>query len=200
VNVYWENAPDQRVSRTPDWLNDACQARLEARNRDHGKVTYAALMSPVSIAFTFPSFDWKRPFTQANLAKLRPGKRQYSGEFPISLLVTAKPNKADADRTTREIEPYVLLGMKKRLGRRATVKKYKLADIRDAAKAVTDDFQCKICISTFAIEVGFATTFEVNALLNCLNPESEPKIGHGCGEERLLGILREVSLIGPERT
>ena len=128
----------------------------------------------MSIAFTLPSFDWKRPFTQANLAKLRPGKRQYTGEFPISLLVTTKPNTTDTDRTTREIEPDVLLlGMKKRLGRRATVKKYKRADIRDAAKPVTDDFQCKICTSIFTIDVGFATKFEVDVLLKCLNPESE---------------------------
>lgn len=176
VNVYWENAPDHRVSRTPDWLNDACEARLDEQDRDHGKVTYAALMSPVSIAFTLPSFDWKHPFTQANLVKLRPGKRQYTGEFPISLLVTTKPNTTDAEGTTREIEPYVLLlGTKKRLGRRAMVKKYKRADIRDAAKLVTDDFQCKICTSIFAIDVGFATKFEVDVLLKCLNQESGPE-------------------------
>jgi hypothetical protein len=173
VNVYWENAPDHRASRTPDWLNDACEARLKEQDRDHGKVTYAALMSPVSIAFTFPSFNWKRPFTQANLVKLRLGKTQYNG-VPISLLVTTKPNKTDADRTTPEIGPYVLLGMKKRLGRRASVKKYKRADICNA-KPVTDDFQCKICISTFAMNVGFATKFEVDVLLKCLNLESEPE-------------------------
>jgi hypothetical protein len=124
-------------------------------------------MSPVSIAFRFPSFDWKRPFTQANLTKLRPGKRKYTG-CPISLLVTTKPNTTNADRTTGEIEPDVLLlGVKKRLGGRATVKKYKVADIRDA-KSVAHGFQCKICISTFAIDVGFATRSEVDALLKCL--------------------------------
>ncbi len=66
VNVFWEKAPDRRTSRTLDWLNDACEARLDEEDRDHGKVTYAALMSPTSIAFTFSAFDWKRPFRRAN--------------------------------------------------------------------------------------------------------------------------------------
>lgn len=164
--MYWENAPDHRVSRTPDWLNDACEAKLEEQDRDHGKVTYAALMSPVSIAFTF--FDWKHPLARVNLAKLRPGRRQ----FPISLLVTTKPNATDVDRTTSQVEPHLLLGMK-RLGRLAKVTKCKRADIRDVTKLVTDDFQCKFRVSTFAVSVGFATEFEVDVLLKCLNPESE---------------------------
>ena len=96
VNVFWENAPDRRTSRTPDWLNDACEARLNEEDRDQGKVTYAALMSPTSVAFTFPAFDWKRPFRRAN----RP--RNYTGGSPISLLVTTEPDATDvAERLRR---------------------------------------------------------------------------------------------------
>jgi hypothetical protein len=167
VNVFWENAPDRRTSRTLDWLNDACEAKLGEEDRDQGNVTYAALMSPTSIAFTFSSFYWKRPFRQVNRAK------QYTSGFPISLLVTKKPGTTDAGGTPPEIAPHVLLGMKKRLGRRAAVRKVRRADIQEAAKAETDDFQCTLRLSTGTIDVGFATKFEVNALVECLKPKSK---------------------------
>ena len=168
VNVFWEKAPDRRTSRTLDWLNDACEARLDEEDRDQGKVTYAALMSSASIAFTFPSFDWKRPFRQAKRA------RQYTGGFPISLLVTKQPDTTGAGGTPPEIEPHVLLlGMKRGLGRRAAVRKYRRTDIQDAVKPETDDFQCTLHLSTGTIDVGFATKFEVNVLVECL--KSKPK-------------------------
>lgn len=155
MNVFWENAPDRRTSRTLDWLNDACEARLGEEDRDQGKVTYAALMSPTSIAFR-----------QANRA------RKYTG-FPISLLVTQQPDTTGAGGTPPEIEAHVLLGMKKRLGRRAAVRKYRRADIRKAVKPETDDFQCTLHLSTGTIDVGFATKFEVNVLVECLKPKSK---------------------------
>jgi hypothetical protein len=164
VNVFWENAPDRRTSRTLDWLNDACEARLGEEDRSQGRVTYAALMSPKSITFR-----------QANRA------RKYTG-FPISLLVTKKPDTTDAGGTSPEIEPHVLLGMKKRrrLGRRAAVRKYRRADIQKAVKSGTDDFQCTlylstdtIDLSTDTIDVRFATNFEVNVLVECLKPKSK---------------------------
>jgi hypothetical protein len=155
VNVFWENAPDRRTSRTLDWLNDACEARLGEEDRGQGKVTYAALMSPTSIAFR-----------QANRA------RQYTG-FPISLLVTKKPDTTDAGGTPPEIEPHVLLGMKKRLGRRAAVRKYRRADIQKAVKPEAGDFQCILHLSTGTIDVRFATDFEVNVLVECLNPKTK---------------------------
>jgi hypothetical protein len=168
VNVFWEKAPDRRTSRTLDWLNDACEAKLDKEDRDQGKVTYAALMSPISVVFTFDSFDWKRPFAQANLAKLHPGRRHYTEDFPfpISLLVTTKPDTTDAGRTPPEMESHVLLGMKKWLGRRAAVRKYRQDDI----KPETDDFQCTLRLSKGAIIVGFATKFEVDVLVECLKP------------------------------
>src|SRR5215472_15137701 len=43
VNVYWEKAPDRRATRTLDWLNDACEAKLKDEDRDHGEVKYTAL-------------------------------------------------------------------------------------------------------------------------------------------------------------
>jgi hypothetical protein len=163
VNVFWEKAPDRRTSGTLDWLNDACEARLDEEDRDQGKVTYAALMSPTSIVFTFSAFDWKRPFRRAN----RP--RHYTGAFPISLLVTKTPDTTDVGGTPLEIEPHVLLGMKKGLGRRAAVRKCKLADIH--AVKPEKDFQCTLHLSTEdTICVGFATKFEVNVLVECLKP------------------------------
>jgi hypothetical protein len=155
VNVFWEKAPDRRTSCTLDWLNDACEARLREEDRDQGKVIYAALMSPTSIAFR-----------QANRA------RQYTG-FPISLLVTKKPDTTDAGGTPPEIEPHVLLGMKKRLGRRAAVRKYRRADIQKAVRPETDDFRCILHLSADKkIDVGFATKFEADALVECLKLES----------------------------
>ena len=113
-------------------------------------------MSPTSITFR-----------QANRA------RKYTG-FPISLLVTKKPDTTDAGGTPPEIEPHVLLGMKKRrLGRRAAVRKYRRADIQKAVKPGTDDFQCTLYLSTDTIDVRFATNFEVNVLVECLKPKEE---------------------------
>jgi hypothetical protein len=191
MNVYWENAPDRRTSRTLDWLNDACEAKLKEKDRDQGMVKYAALMSPASITFISRggslSFDWKRPFMQANRAKLRLGKGQYIKGFPISLLLTEKLNTTDADGKVRQIQPYVLLGTKKRLGRRAAVSKYELADVQcgpvqrmtvnvpiDPVRRVADHFQCTLYTSTVALDVRFATEFEAKALLKCLNRKSEP--------------------------
>ena len=163
VNVFWEKAPDRRTSRTLDWLNDACEARLGEEDRDQGKVTYAALMSPTSIAFTFSAFDWKRPFRRAN----RP--RHYTGGSPISLLVTKTPDTTDVGGTPLAIEPHVLLGMKKGPGRRAAVRKCKRADIHVVMPE--KDFQCTLHLSTKdTICVGFATKFEVKVLVECLKP------------------------------
>jgi hypothetical protein len=162
VNVFWEKAPDRRTSRTLDWLNDACEARLDEGDRDQGKVTYAILMSPTSVAFTFSSFDWKRPFRQA--------KRARCG--PISLLVTKKPDTTDANGTLPEMEQYVLFGMKRRLDGRPAVRKYKWADA-DAVNPDKDRSQCTLHTSTGNICVGFATEFEVNILVECLKPKSK---------------------------
>ena len=191
VNVYWENAPDHRASRTLDWLNDACEAKLKKKDRDQGRVKYAALMSPASITFISRgaslSFDWKRPFMQANRAKLRLGKGKYVRGFPISLLLTTKLNTTDAHGKAQQIQPYVLLGTKKRLGMRAAVSKYELADVRcgpvrrmamdtpcDPVRREADHFQCCLYTSTVALDVRFATEFEATALFECLKRKSEP--------------------------
>jgi hypothetical protein len=189
VNVYWEKAPDYRTSRTLDWLNDACEAKLTQEDRDRGAVKYTALMSPTKIAFIFRdpslSFDWKHPFTQANRAKLRLGKGHYIREFPISLLLTTELSKTDADGKDRQVPPYVLLGTKKRLGRRPAVKKYEQTDIRcgpvrrvkdisrNSVWTVVDRFQCMLHISTVAIDVRFATKSEATVLFQCLEPKPE---------------------------
>lgn len=174
VNVYWENAPDRRTSRTPDWLNDACEARINKKERHHGRVTYAALMSPLSIGFDNLSFDLKHPLAHANRAKLRLSKRQYTGGFPISLLVVAaKPGTAGAGGATQQTEPHaLLLGMKKRLGRRAVVRKCMGAEIKRHPDQ--DEFMCRIKVGTGTIDVGFATKFEVDTLFKYLNLSSEP--------------------------
>jgi hypothetical protein len=132
-------------------------------------------MSPTSIIFTFDPFDWKHPFARANLAKLRPGRRHYTEDFPfpISLLVTTKPDTTGAGGTPPKIEPHVLLGMKKWLGRRAAVRKYR----RDDIMPETDDRQCTLCLSTCTIIVGFATKFEVNVLVECLESKSKEESG-----------------------
>jgi hypothetical protein len=191
ANVYWEKAPDFRTSRTLDWLNDACEAKLTKEDRDRGAVKYSALMAPTKIAFILRdsslSFDWKHPFTQANRAKLRLGKGHYIREFPISLLLTTELNKTDADGKDRKVQPYVLLGTKKRLGRRPAVKKYERADIRcgpvrrvtdisrDPIRPVVHRFQCILYISTVAIDVRFATESEATVLFQCLKPKPERK-------------------------
>jgi hypothetical protein len=167
VNMFWEKAPDRRSSRTLDWLNDACEARLRKEDRHQGKITYAALMSPTSI--TLNSFDRKRLFRQANPA------RQYTGgRFPISLLVTTEPNTTGVSKTTAQAESYVLLGMKRRLGRRAAVRKYKRADIRKVTEPEKDNFRCILDLGAGAIGVEFATKFELDALIASLNLKSEP--------------------------
>ena len=186
VNVYWEKAPDCRTSRTPDWLNDACEARIKEKERLDGKVTYAVLMSPVSIGFDELSFDLKHPLAHANRAKLylskrkyNLSKRKYTRQFPISLLVAAKPNTTGTANTTgagaatQEIEPNVLLlGMMKRHGRRAVVRRCMQTEI--SRHQDQDDFKCKLQVGTGTIDVGFATKFEVAVLLKCLKLSSEP--------------------------
>jgi hypothetical protein len=191
VNVYWENAPDHRTSRTLDWLNDACEAKLKKKDRDQGTVKYAALMSPASVTFisrgSSLSFDWKRPFMQANRAKLRLGKGKYIRGFPISMLLTTKLKKTDAGGKAQQIQPYVLLGTKKRLGTRAAVGKYELADVRcgpvrrmatdtpcDPVRREADNFQCCLYTSTVALDIRFATEFEARALFDCLERKQEP--------------------------
>jgi len=186
VNVFWEKAPDRRTSRTLDWLNDACEAKLHEKDRHHGEVTYRALMSPVSITAS-SAFDWQQhPFTQANRARLRPGKKKYTGKCPISLLLT-ELNTTHVDGKAQRVPPYVLLGTKRWFGRRAAVSKYNLDEIafdaarraadtcHDQAKPVTDGFPCKIRISTFTIDVMFATKFEADILREFLESKSEPK-------------------------
>jgi hypothetical protein len=190
VNVDWEKAPDYRTSRTLDWLNDACEAKLAARERNKGLVEYATLMSPTSIVFISRdpslSFDWKNPFTQANRAKLRLGRGQYTKRFPISLLITTELNKTDADGNHRRVQPYVLLGTKKWLGRRPAVKKHGRTDIRccpvrpvtgiprDPVRPLADRFECRLYTSTVAMNVRFATESEAEFLFQCLKPEPEP--------------------------
>jgi hypothetical protein len=139
-------------------------------------------MSPTSIAFTFLSFDGKNPFTQANRAKLRLAKRKCSRKFPVSLLLTKELNTTDADGKDRQVQPYLLLGTKKQLGRRPAVKKYKGADIgcdpvepvtdipRDPVRPLADRFQCRLHISAVAVDVRFATESEANVLFQCLKP------------------------------
>src|SRR5262245_6886703 len=96
VNVFWENAPDRRTSRTLDWLNDACEAELDEDDRHRGEVTYTALMSPVSIAVS-RAVDLGHLLTQTNRAGLRPGKKKYTGKYPISLLLTTGLDTANAE-------------------------------------------------------------------------------------------------------
>jgi hypothetical protein len=183
VNVDWENAPDYRTSRTLDWLNDACEAKLKAEDRDRGMVKYKALMSPVSVVFNFRDsslpFDRNHPLTRKNLAKLRLAKGEHERTFPISLLLTAK-RKANARRKIPQIQPYMLLGTKRWLGRAAAVKRYKSADIScdpiqrvmeisdDPVPRTVDRFQCRLHISTVVIDVKFATKFEATFLFHYL--------------------------------
>jgi hypothetical protein len=48
--VYWQGAPDHRMLRTLDWMNDKCEAKLRAKDRPAGGVlTYHALMSPIRV-------------------------------------------------------------------------------------------------------------------------------------------------------
>ena len=176
VNVYWEKAPDYRTSRTLDWLNDACEAKLKKEDRNQDNVGYTALMSPTSIAFGFGdaalSFDWKHLLTQANRAKLRLGKRQHIGKLPISLLLTTGLDTTD-DGNPRKIPPYVLLGTKNRLGRRAAVCRYERAHVSsEPVQSVADHFQCLLHITAIGdIDVRFATKFEAQLLFKWLELE-----------------------------
>jgi hypothetical protein len=156
MNVFWENAPDRRTSGTPDWLNDACEARLDKEDRHQGKVTYVALMSPTWVAFT-----GKRPFRWAR-------GRTYTGGSPISLLVTAEVGTTGVSKTTTVMASYALFGMKKRLGKRAAVRKYRWADTH---LVKPDGFWCTLHLDADEkIWVGFATKFEVDVLVDCLKP------------------------------
>jgi hypothetical protein len=178
--MYWEGAPDHRTSCTPDWLNDACEARLKKKDRAaHGEVKYEALMSPLSIDFSGLSalrFDWKHPFAQANRAKLLPGKRRYAGQSPISLLLTTEVEKTQADGTTEQVR-YVLLGTKKRFGRRATVSKHKYRRTEHLCDSLQtpDDYRFMLNVSPATVVVLFATKFEVNVLVDHSGPESKPQ-------------------------
>jgi len=177
VNVYWEKAPDYRTSRTLDWLNDACEAKLKKEDRNQDRIEYTALMSPTSIAFSFRdaslSFDWKHLFTQANRAKLRLGKRRHIGKSPISLLLTTGLNTTD-DANSREIPPYLLLGAKKWPGRRAAVNKYERAYVScGQVQSVADHFQCLLHIRAVGeIDVRFVTKFEAQLLFNWAGTEA----------------------------
>jgi len=187
--VYWEKAPDRRTSRTPDWLNDACEAKLKKKDRDQGAIKYAALMSPISVGFisrgTSLSFDRKHLFTQANRAKLRLGKGRYTRKSPISLLLTAEPTTVDDDRNPQQIQPYVLLATKKRIGRRAAVSKYQRAEVscqgveqvtgvpRDPARQAVNHFQCTLHTGTVDLNVRFASRSEANALYEFLKLDKE---------------------------
>lgn len=115
-DVFWQKAPDQRTSITLDWLNDACERKLGEDDRINGKVKYHALMSPSSV--TVP-FDWKHPFTRRNRADILLGRHR---QIPVSLLLTTKQENPPSG-------PYMLLGIKKRVGRLAWVKKYTHDDV-----------------------------------------------------------------------
>ena len=163
MNVFWEKAPDRRTSRTLDLLNDACEARLDEKDRHQGKVTYAALMSPTWVAFNFSAFDRRRPFTRVNQAKA-----------PISLLVTTAPDTTGVSKTAPTIESYVLFGMKKGRGRRPVVRECKRAEIQ-AVKPDKNHLWCTLHTKSGTIWVGFATKFEVNVLVECLQQKSREK-------------------------
>jgi hypothetical protein len=184
VRVYWENAPDYRTSRTLDWLNDACEAKLKANDRDKGVVKYAALMSPASVAFSL-SPDWNYLFTQAIPAKLRLGKGKYSRKFPISLLLTTEVSKTGHPEKPRQAQP-VLLGTKKWPGRRAAVSRHGRTNIKcrkdkpvavpshDRARGTADQFQCLLQITgtdgraAGDIDIRFTTESEAQLLLDWL--------------------------------
>jgi hypothetical protein len=188
MNVFWENAPDRRTSRTLDWINDACEAQLDKGDRHRGEVTYIALMSPVSIAAS-GVVDLRHPLTQANRAGLRPTRKKYTGKYPISLLLTT--GLAIEGETKEKAPPYVLFGTKKWRGSYAAVGKYRRNEVkiaRDAAEqaadppppyeaeSVDDGFLCKIRISKITIDVTFATRSEADVLIGFLESEPQPKV------------------------
>ena len=89
--MFWQKAPDERMIRTLDWINDACEEKLRLGDRSsRGEVKYEALMSPTEVKIK------------------RPGRRDQSFYWPITLLIT--------DR-------WVLVGTKRGRGRRARVHK-----------------------------------------------------------------------------
>jgi hypothetical protein len=165
-----------------DWLNDACEAKLKAGDRDDGVVNYAALMSPVSAAGP-PSFDWRHPFGKANRAKLRLGKGRYSRKFPISLLLTTEVIKTSPGEAPRQIQP-LLLGTKKWPGRLAAVGRHERGIIScdqprpvadpspDPVRGVVKHFQCLLHIDLVGdIDVRFATASEAQVLFDWLKPK-----------------------------
>jgi len=177
VNVYWEKAPDRRTSRTLDWLNDACEAKLKDDDRDHGEVKYTALMSPVSIAFI-------------SRARVRLGKRTYTRKFPISLLLTEERTTTGDGKGTPSTQRYVLLGMERWPGGRvqvSKVRKYEWAILscdevsevtdtpRDPARRAVSHFQCLLHTGTADLDIRFATRPEADVLFDCLKPGTEPK-------------------------
>ena len=67
----------------------------------------------------------------------------------------------------------LLLGMMKRLGRRAVVRRCMWSEIKRPPEH--DNFKCKLKVDTGIIDVGFATKFEVDTLLEFLEPKSGPE-------------------------
>jgi len=165
-----------------DWLNDACEAKLKADDREDDVVNYVALMSPI-LAAGPRSFDWRHPFGQANRAKLRLGKGRYSGRFPISLLLTMEVSKNSVRGEPSRIQS-VLLGTKKWPGKRAAVGRYERTTIKcdqsrpvtipspDPVRGAVNHFQCLLRIGTAGdIDIRFATESEAWHLLHWLNPK-----------------------------
>ena len=170
--MYWQDAPDYRTSRTLDWMNDVCEARLAKNDRDNGKVTYAALMSPASVAVSFRDTCGRAQCTKwhtlcrAWQSRKYWGRASYLNRFPISLLLTAEPaNPAAA-------APYLLLGAKKRVGRRAGVSRLERADISCVpAGPNADPLQCLLRLPGNRdgdIEIRFWTTDEADFLRSWL--------------------------------
>jgi len=71
-HMYWQVAPDHRMLRTLDWMSDACEAKLRAKDRTDGAVTYDAIMSPIRVQISH-----------------RRGRTR-SVAWPVSVLITDK--------------------------------------------------------------------------------------------------------------
>jgi hypothetical protein len=70
--VFWQSARDERMLRTLDWINDECESRLRKDDRpSDGRITYAALMSPVKVEIRHRRVNRYREYA-----------------WPISLLIT----------------------------------------------------------------------------------------------------------------
>jgi hypothetical protein len=67
----WQFAPDERMLRTLDWMNDGCEAHLMRRKPKSNKIIYRAIMSPVRVSL---------PPSRISYAK--------SSQWPVSLFVT----------------------------------------------------------------------------------------------------------------